>query len=287
MSEEKIGVVLSGGGAKGSGQLGMMKYVYEKGIRPHFISGISVGSLNATMWAQEQNLDLLVSLWRGIKGNSDIYRKNWFRPCKLYRSIYDNKPLKRKINHYVDTEKLKHSPIELKIGVVQLQSGGYEIVDRFHSDYKSMLLASTAIPVVFPAVSWQNNQYVDGGVKNIAPLKAAINAGCDQIYILHCYAMEIVEDEWEFRDLINIGIRSFAIMYNEVLRNDIEVCEEINKAVKAKKVLPEKKYRLIELILVAPPKDQQFGFELDFSRSNIARNIELGYDIAKNILDGK
>lgn len=287
MSEEKIGVVLSGGGAKGSGQLGMMKYAYEKGIRPHFISGISVGSLNATMWAQEENLDLLESLWREMKGKSDIYRKNWFRPCKLYRSIFDNKPLNRKINKYVNTEKLKNSPIELHIGVIQLQSGAYTIVDKFHSDYKSMLLASTAIPIVFPAVTWQGNQYVDGGVRNIAPLKAAIDGGCDRIYILHCYAIEIVEEQRQFKDIVNIGIRSFAIMYNEILRNDIKVCEEINKSVQAKKVFPEKSYRLVELILVAPRKEQQFGFELDFSSSNIARNIELGYEIAKHILNEK
>ena len=75
MSAEKIGAVLSGGGAKGSGQLGMMKYVYEKDIRPDFISGVSVGALNATMWTQEENLDLLEILWLGITGNSDIYRK--------------------------------------------------------------------------------------------------------------------------------------------------------------------------------------------------------------------
>jgi len=265
----------------------MMKYAYEKGIRPDFISGISVGSLNATMWAQEENLDLLESLWRGIKGNSDIYKKNWFRPCKLYRSLYDTSPLKRKINKYVNTEKLKNSPIDLKIGVVQLQSGDYLIVDKFHSDYKSMLLASTAIPIVFPAVSWQGHQYVDGGVRNVAPLKSAIDAGCSKIYLLHCYSMEIVEDERKFKDLVNIGIRSFVIMYNEILNNDIKVCERINRAVKAEKAIPQKNYRFIELILVAPPVDQQFGFELDFSPSQIVRSIDLGYEIAKNILDGK
>lgn len=287
MSDEKIGVVLSGGGAKGSGQLGMMKYVYEKGIRPDFISGVSVGSLNATMWVQEENLDLLEDLWRGIKGNSDIYKKNWLRPCKLYRSLYDNSPLKRKIDNYVDTEKLKNSSIELHIGVVQLQSGAYSIVDKFHVDYKSMLLASTAIPVVFPAVTWQENQYVDGGVRNVAPLKAAVDFGCTKIYLLHCYSLEMVTQKKEFKDLVNIGIHSFAIMYNEILKTDIKALERINQALMAGKKFPEKKYRLIELIIVEPPVDQQFGFELDFSPSQISSNIELGYEIAKNILGNK
>ncbi len=286
MSEEKIAVVLSGGGAKGSGQLGMIKYAYEKGIRPDFISGISVGSLNATLWAQEQNLELLEDVWRGIKGNSDIYRKNWFRPCKLYRSLYDNKPLRRKINKYIDTEKLKSSPIELQIGVVQLQSGGYSIIDKFNADYKDMLLASTAIPVVFPAVTWREHEYVDGGVRNVAPLKAAIDFGCTKVYIFHCYSLEMIAQEKKIKNLVNIGIQSFAIMYNEILKNDIAACEKINQAVRAKKIFPGKNYRLVELIRIEPPADQQFGDELDFSPSKISRNIDLGYEIAKDILDG-
>jgi len=287
MSAEKIGVVLSGGGAKGSGQLGMMKYVYEKGVRPDFISGVSVGALNATMWAQEQNLDLLENLWRDIKGNSDIYRKNWLRPCKLRRSIYDNKPLKQKINKYIDIEKLKNSPIELQIGVAQLQSGEYSLVNKFHQHYNLMLLASTAIPVVFPAVSWQGHEYVDGGVRDVAPLKAAIDFGCTQIYILHCHSLEMEVEEKKFNNLVEIGIRSFVIMFNENLKNDIEACGLINQAVRSKSAPAEKNYQLVELIMIAPPVDQQFGSELDFSPSRIARNIELGYEIAKKILDGK
>ena len=286
MSAEKIGAVLSGGGAKGSGQLGMMKYVYEKDIRPDFISGVSVGALNATMWTQEENLDLLESLWRNITGNSDIYRKNWLRPCKLRRSLYDNKPLKRKIDKYVDTEKLKMSPLELQIGVSQLQNGEYSIVNKFHSDYKSMLLASTAIPVVFPAVSWQGHEYVDGGVRNVAPLKAAIDFGCTKIYILHCHSLEMVAEEKKFNNLVDIGIRSFVIMFNENLKNDIETCKKINQAVRSKTAPAEKNYRIVDLILIEPPVDQQFGFELDFSPSRIEKNIELGYEIAKKVLDG-
>jgi len=286
MPAEKIGVVLSGGGAKGSGQLGMIKYAYEKGIRPDFISGISVGSLNATMWAQEENLDMLEDLWRGIKGNSDIYRKNWLKPCKLYRSLYDNKPLKRKIEKYVDTEKLKNSPIELQIGVVQLQSGDYFIIDRFNADFKEILLASTAIPVVFPAVNWQDYKYVDGGVRNVAPLKQAIDFGCTTIYIFHCYSLEIVPAKKEIKNLVDIGIRTFAIMYNEILKNDIRSVERINRAIKAKVSFPGKNYRFLKIIIVQPALDKQFGFELDFSPSKIAENIELGYQTAKNVLDG-
>lgn len=287
MPNEKIGVVLSGGGAKGSGQLGMMKCVYETGVRPSYISGISVGSLNATLWAQEENLNLLEALWRGIKGNSDVYRKNWFCPWKLYRSLLDNKPLKRKIDKYIDPDKLKNSPIELQIGVVQLQSGAYSIVDKFHPKYADMLLASTSIPVVFPSVRWDGNNYVDGGVRNAAPLKAAIDFGCTKIYILHCYSLDMMEQGRKYKDLGTTGIRSFVILYNELLQNDIETCESINQAVRTKQAFPGKNYRVVELTMIQPPVDQQFGFELDFSRSQIEENIELGYRVAKDTLERK
>ncbi|UCE06218.1 MAG: patatin-like phospholipase family protein, partial [bacterium] len=272
------------GGAKGAGQLGMMKYVYEKGIRPDFISGISVGSLNATMWAQEENIDLLESLWRGMRKNSDIYKKNWWKPWKLCKSLYDNTPLKRKINEYVDTQKLKNSPIDLKIGVVQLQSGEYSIIDKSHSNYKSMLLSSTSIPVVFPAVTLEGNQYVDGGVRNVAPLKSAIDYGCTKIYLLHCFPLEMDEQKKTFKNTARIGIRSFWIMYNEILREDIKTCQQINKDIEEGRSDPEKNYRAIDLIIVAPTPERQFGDILEFSPSQITRDIDLGYQIAKEIL---
>lgn len=115
MSKRKIGIVLSGGGTKGAGQLGMMLFLEEQGLHPEFISGISVGSLNATFWAQEGDLRLLERLWREIKGNSDNHKKNWLRPWKLIRSIYDHTPLWKKIKQYIDLDKLKQSPIELKL----------------------------------------------------------------------------------------------------------------------------------------------------------------------------
>ncbi|MDZ7330368.1 MAG: patatin-like phospholipase family protein [candidate division KSB1 bacterium] len=285
MSRRKIGLVLSGGGAKGAGQLGMMLYLAEQGLQPEFISGISVGSLNATFWAQEGDLHLLERLWREIKGNSDIYKNNWFRPWKLIRSIYDNTPLWKKIKKYIDLDKLKQSPIELKIGTVQLQTGAYLLVDKTHHDFQKMLLASTAIPMVFPAITYEGRQYVDGGVRDSAPLKPAIQAGCDQIFVLHCYPLEIGEQMRDFHNLVNIGIRSLAILYNEVLRNDINTCEDINKAVNKGVAFRGGKYRFIELKLIAPAKDQSFGDELDFSPQLIARNIDLGYQIAKEKLE--
>ncbi len=286
MAGKKIGLVLSGGGARGAGQLGMMLYLAEQDIQPDFISGISVGSLNATFWAQDGNLKLLEQIWRGIRRNSDIYKSNWLRPWRLCRAIYDNKPLWRKIQRYVDLAKLRQSPIDLKIGVVQLQSGAFILINKTHPDFLKMLLASTAIPVVFPAVNYQGHQYVDGGVRDIAPLKAAIQAGCDSIYVLHCYSLEMEEQQKDYGNLGMIGIRSFAILYNEIMKNDIKTCEEINKALVAGRKFPGKKYRLIELKLIAPAKDQSFGDELDFSPQKIANNIALGYQIAKKKLEG-
>lgn len=285
MAGKKIGVILSGGGAKGAGQLGMMLYLAKQGIQPDFLSGISVGSLNAALWAQEGNLQLLEQIWRGIRGNSDIYKSNWLRPWRLFRAVYDNQPLWRKIQRHVDPEKLKESPIELKVGVVQLQSGAFMLFNKNHPDFKKMLLSSAAIPVVFPAVKYQGRQYVDGGMRDSAPLKTAIQAGCDLIYILHCYSLEMEEEEKDYANLAMIGIRSFAILYNEIIGNDIKTCEGINKALVAGRKFPGKNYRLIELKLIAPGKDQSFGYELDFSPKKIASNIELGYQIAKERLE--
>ena len=71
-------LVLSGGGAKGAFQVGVLKYLYEqRQFSPTIITGTSVGSLNAAKLAEGPGaMRQLERLWRSIKGNQDIYEAN-------------------------------------------------------------------------------------------------------------------------------------------------------------------------------------------------------------------
>ncbi len=74
----RTALVLSGGGAKGAFQLGVLKYLYEeRRFDPRIITGTSVGSLNAAKLAEGAgSFAQLERLWRGLEKNSDVYRES-------------------------------------------------------------------------------------------------------------------------------------------------------------------------------------------------------------------
>ncbi len=90
-----VGIVLAGGGAKGSFEVGALRYLYDHGVRPNIICGTSVGAINAIKLAEGegapmQGLSGLESLWLGLNKNEDMYTEGpwlqWLRTNK--RSVY-------------------------------------------------------------------------------------------------------------------------------------------------------------------------------------------------------
>lgn len=86
-----VGIVLAGGGAKGSFEVGAVRYLYDQGIRPNIICGTSVGAINAIKLAEgeggpNQGLADLENIWLGLNQNEDMYREgewlNWLRTNK-------------------------------------------------------------------------------------------------------------------------------------------------------------------------------------------------------------
>ncbi len=85
-TKEKTAIVLSGGGAKGSFQVGALKRLYELGIRPSILAGTSVGALNAAKLAEDQpdSMHDLECLWLQLKTNKDMWGyQRWFNTARL------------------------------------------------------------------------------------------------------------------------------------------------------------------------------------------------------------
>ncbi len=196
-------LVLGGGGARGSFQVGMLQELAGKrGIDFPILRGVSVGALNAAFLAQApmgnspaeslSNLKIQVGvlhkLWtKEIKGNFSIYaeRAGGFAGLALGAdSIYSVEPLRRLIRKHVSLAALRASGRDFAVGTVSLLTGEYEEWTPTDDDFLDKLIASTAIPVVFPFVNTGEDVLVDGGVRNITPLSAAFRARPDEIYVL-------------------------------------------------------------------------------------------------------
>ncbi|MCG6962328.1 MAG: patatin-like phospholipase family protein [Acidobacteria bacterium] len=199
----KRALVLGGGGARGSFQVGMLlELIGQQELDFQIIRGVSVGALNAAFLAQapvgatpkkslanlKKQVDKLHNLWTNeIKGNFSVYaeRAGGFAGLALGAdSIYSVKPLRELIKKHLSLQKLRSSGRDFAVGTVSLLSGGYEEWTPASADFIEKLVASTAIPVIFPFVRTKTDVMVDGGARNMTPLSAAFRARPDEIYVL-------------------------------------------------------------------------------------------------------
>ena len=201
----KIGLVLSGGGAKGLAHVGVLKYLEKAGIKPDYITGTSMGSIIGGLYAIGYSADELDSIIRGI---------NW--PVTLTDDIplYDVEPLeKNDYKRFQFNFDLKKGGLKLPNGMIQGQrisqllsqltwrAAGLKDFDDFpipfrcvasdlitgkqhvfkSGDLMTAMRASMAIPSVFTPVQVDSLYLVDGGVLNNFPVDVCRDMGADII----------------------------------------------------------------------------------------------------------
>lgn len=203
----KRALVLAGG-ARGAYQVGMLReLVISQGIDFDIIRGVSVGALNAAFLAQapvagnslanlQEKVDELYRLWTmEIRGNNSVYENRVAGEFGLALgadSMYSLKPLRGLLKKHLSLDALRASGRNFAVGTVSLVSGKYEEWTPADRRFIERILASASIPVVFPFVNFAENSklgekrdiLVDGGVRNITPLKSAFKAQPDEIYVL-------------------------------------------------------------------------------------------------------
>jgi len=162
-------LVLSGGGAHGAFEAGVLKKLDMMGKRWDIITGISVGSLNGLMLAmydqtmQTYALKQLEDMWINLT-NEQVYIKNWDPVWD--KSLYNNAPL----NNTVYTTIMQNGKTikrEFIIGATSLNTGELHIFDKHDmTNAKNILdfvMGSASIPIYFPPRFFMNNFYLDGG----------------------------------------------------------------------------------------------------------------------------
>ncbi|MCS7183486.1 MAG: patatin-like phospholipase family protein [Thermoanaerobaculum sp.] len=196
----KRALVLGGGGARGAFQVGMLEQlVCHGGLDFQVLRGVSVGALNAAFLAQasvrgnslanlQEKVRELKRLWtEAIEGNHSVYGQRAGGLAALAAgadSLYTVEPLKALIRAHLDLAALRASGRDFAVGTVSLVSGQYQEWTPQDAQFLDKLLASTAIPVVFPYVDTGEDVVVDGGVRDITPLGSAFATGAEEIYVL-------------------------------------------------------------------------------------------------------
>jgi NTE family protein len=149
---------LSGGGALGAIQLGILDNIYLPSY--DLISGISIGSINAVFLAQSNNITYNLNFIQNIL--FDIHNSDIYTPIGHW-SMYNNKPLNNTLHTFLNFS-LK-TPILIGASNLNTDKLDLFLLNQFDKDAQiNLLLASSAIPLLFPPVYFNNSIYVDGGL---------------------------------------------------------------------------------------------------------------------------
>lgn len=273
-------LVFSGGGALGAYQVGsLLKMIATDSERRQIYAGISVGSLNASFLAQHPNLIEgvrgLRELWTSIN-NKKVKKWTWLFHLNLFfrNYLYDSSPLLELIKENIDGSKIRELEHKLCFGYVDLLTGDYiemnEDCDRLHE----RVLASCAAPPIFGPVELDGTLAADGGLRNMTPLKSAIQAGATEIDVFLIrprHLSKIVSRKEIEKGPTYIG-RSFDIIHDSVWLEDLKLCHKINNNLDK-----YKDKRAVKVRVCAPPWQLPFD-PFDFTPDNLQKMINLGYE---------
>ncbi len=150
------GFALSGGGARGFAHLGILEALFEKGIRPDIISGISAGAIVGAFIASGRSPREVHEILKAGKHfrytRIQIPKTGFFRLDGLQKILEQEIP-------FVNIEEL---PLPLFIGISNLTEGRMEY--RNKGPLAQTVLASSSIPILFSPVVLNDCQFVDGGL---------------------------------------------------------------------------------------------------------------------------
>jgi NTE family protein len=182
--------VLAGGGSRGAVQIGMLGELVNRGIRADRVFGASVGAINGAAYAgnpTKEGIAKMASIWTGLKGTDIFPRGALDGPWAFLQrraAVHSNSGLRSIIEAGIDFENLQDAIIPIEVVTTSLTDGRERWIA--HGNALDAILASSAIPSIFPPVVIDGDVLVDGGVVNNVPISRAISAGCTRLYVLLC-----------------------------------------------------------------------------------------------------
>ncbi len=157
----KLGISLSGGGARGIAHLGVLQALEENGIYPDVLSGASAGSIIGAFYAAGLRPKEILKI---LKGKSLLNLFSLSFPKRGMTTLKFLKPMLLEHIGHDDFEKLK---IPLYVSVSNLNSGKAEIWNS--GSLSQIVEASSSIPILFKPIVINEQNYVDGGLLNNLP----------------------------------------------------------------------------------------------------------------------
>ncbi len=224
LNGQKIGLCLSGGGARGPYQIGALTAMKELGIFSKFqaFSGTSIGSANMAV-VVSRSIDKAKEVWDNLpeetfpKNKTDKREEEVRRRLiDMDRGIYTMDTFEEVMLKAVDYDCLRKHETYVTVspggkkdeGIFELVKASYKhyigkdskaiylpLKELNNEQIHKAIVASCSIPVLFAPVEYEERKYYDGGVFDRVPIKPLVDAGCDEIVVVHLHRQRFYRPE--------------------------------------------------------------------------------------------
>lgn len=198
----KIGLVLSGGGARGACHLGVIKALEEFDIKFDCIAGTSSGSLMGALYSYGYHPDEILDI---------IVKIKVFKSLKLawtLKGLLSLEGLQKLLLKHIPENTFEALKIPLTVAATDIRKGQVEYFS--HGELVPVLVGSCCVPAVFNPIQFNGGLYVDGGILDNLPVKA-IRDQCDIIIGSHS---NFITSAFDVKNLRAVVERSLLMAIN-------------------------------------------------------------------------
>jgi len=259
--------VLSGGGTRGAAQAGMLRALIERGLRPDLVVGTSIGAVNGAALVGSPTLEgvsLAAEVWRSLRAEDVFPSGRLSGPWRFLArrgGAYSIDGLRAVVARLLRFERLEEAPLPFVVVATRLRDGAEAWLQE--GPALDAVLASSALPGVFPPVEVDGERYVDGGVVDNTALSVALAAGARRVVLLVC--SPAVAGVPEPRRPLDALLGAFDLALHARLRRELA---EVPAGV--------------EVVVIDLPGAERVDWQ-DFSRTD--ELIGRGYRRAREVLD--
>ena len=179
----------------GAAEVGMIKALLQAGITPDLIVGTSIGALNGALLAAEPDaagVDRLVAIWEHAVSDGPLNQSLRTRATAIAsnraRAASSPEPLRRLLVENLHIDRIEDLPVEFACVAASIERASEHWFTE--GAIVPAVLASAALPGMFPPVEIDGEHFIDGGIVNSIPLDRARKMGAERAFVLQVGRIE-------------------------------------------------------------------------------------------------
>jgi NTE family protein len=188
-NRRKLAFVLGGGGQLGACQVGMLRALLERGVRPDVVVGTSVGAINGVGVAvgpTTEAVDRLETIWLNLEKDQVFSGSLLAGAANLVRTrthLHSNRPLRRLLERTLPVDRFEDLEVPFQCVAASIERAAEHWFTS--GPLVDAILASAAVPGILPPVNIGGEHFMDGGLVNSVPIGRAVHLGATEIFVLH------------------------------------------------------------------------------------------------------